>query len=231
MLRLENVSKVYGRGGQTVVALQPTTLHLAAGEYVAVVGPSGSGKSTLLTVLGGMLAPTTGQVFFGGQSLYDLALAKRAALRGKQMGFVFQTFNLISYLSALENVQMPLFLAGLSPRVQRERALAVLDRVGLADRIHHKPSELSVGQQQRVALARTLANDPALILADEPTGNLDPRTREQVLDLFDQFHAEGRTIITVTHDPQAARRANRILCLEAGTVTEFRDPARVMHVA
>jgi putative ABC transport system ATP-binding protein len=218
MLRLDEVSKTFTRRGQAVAALRPTTLEIISGDYVAVVGPSGSGKSTLLTVLGGMLAPTTGKVYLDGQSLYDLSVSGRTELRGKKVGFVFQTFNLVSYLSALENVQVPLYLAGLAPRMQRERAMAVLERVGLGDRVHHKPAELSVGQQQRVALARTLANDPALILADEPTGNLDPQTREQVLALFDEFHAEGRTIVMVTHDPQAAGRACRTLRLEAGAV-------------
>jgi putative ABC transport system ATP-binding protein len=218
MLRLEAVSKTFNRRGQAVAAPRPTTLEIAAGDYVAVVGPSGSGKSTLLTVLGGMLAPTTGKIFLEGQSIYDLSVAARTRLRGRKVGFVFQTFNLVSYLSALENVQVPLYLAGLSPRQQRDRATAVLERVGLGDRVHHKPAELSVGQQQRVALARTLANDPALILADEPTGNLDPQTREQVLGLFDEFHAEGRAIVMVTHDPHGAARAGRTLQLQEGAV-------------
>lgn len=218
MLRLEAVSKTFYRRGQAITALRPTTLEIAGGEYVAVAGPSGSGKSTLLTILGGMLAPTTGKVLLEGQSLYELSVTARTGLRGRKVGFVFQTFNLVSYLSALENVQVPLYLAGLSPCKQRERAMAVLERVGLADRVHHKPSELSVGQQQRVALARTLANNPALILADEPTGNLDPQTREQVLGLFDEFHAEGRTIVMVTHDPHGADRAGRTLRLQEGAV-------------
>jgi putative ABC transport system ATP-binding protein len=231
MLRLEDVSKTFTRRGQAVAALRPTTLEIAAGEYVAVVGPSGSGKSTLLTVLGGMLAPTTGRVFLDGQSLYDLSVSGRTGLRGRKVGFVFQTFNLVSYLSALENVQMPLYLAGLAPGRQRERAIAVLERVGLGDRILHKPSELSVGQQQRVALARTLANDPALILADEPTGNLDPQTRGQVLTLFDEFHAEGRTIVVVTHDPQVASRAGRTLRLEEGSIVGRCQGGGTMKVA
>lgn len=217
MLRLDSASKTFS-GRRAVVALHPTSLELTTGDYVAIVGPSGSGKSTLLTMIGGMLAPTAGQVFLDGQSLYDLSVSARTRLRGQKIGFVFQTFNLVSYLSALENVQVPLYLAGQTPRQQRERALALLERLGLADRAHHKPSELSVGQQQRVALARTLANDPALILADEPTGNLDPHTREQVLQLFDEFHAEGRTVVVVTHDPHVARRARRILTLNDGTV-------------
>jgi putative ABC transport system ATP-binding protein len=218
MVRLEAVGKTFTRRGSVVEALRPTTLEIAAGEYVAVVGPSGSGKTTLLSVLGGMLAPTGGKVVLDGRSLYELSVRSRAELRGRKIGFVFQTFNLLPYLSALENVQIPLYLLGLAPKEQRRRALAVLARVGLADRVHHKPGELSVGQQQRVALARTLANDPALILADEPTGNLDPDTRAHVLDLFAEFNREGRTVVMVTHDPVAARRARRSIRLQAGAV-------------
>lgn len=218
MLRMEAVSKTFTRRGSTVVALRSTNLEITAGEYVAVVGPSGSGKTTLLTVLGGMLTPTSGTVVFEGKALYSLPMRERTELRGRKIGFVFQTFNLVPYLSALENVQVPLYLVGLSQKEQQQRALTVLERVGLADRVHHKPSELSVGQQQRVALARTLVNDPALILADEPTGNLDPDTRVQVLDMLGEFNREGRTVIMVTHDPIAARCARRVLKLEAGAV-------------
>ncbi len=219
MMRLEAVSKTFNRRGSAVVALRPTTLEIAAGEYVAVVGPSGSGKTTLLSVLGGMLAPTSGTVVLDGNSLYGLSVRRRTELRGRKIGFVFQTFNLVPYLSALENVQVPLYLSGLAPKEQRRRAVTVLERVGLADRLHHKPGELSVGQQQRVALARTLANDPALILADEPTGNLDPDTRVQVLEMLGEFNREGRTVIMVTHDPVAARCAHRVLKLQAGAVS------------
>lgn len=231
MLRLQAVSKIFHRRGAAVTALQPTTLEIAAGEYVAVVGPSGSGKTTLLSVVGGMLAPTNGQVILDGHSLYELSVKERTGLRGRKIGFVFQTFNLVPYLTALENVQVPLYLAGISAREQRRRAQSVLERVGLADRVQHKPGQLSVGQQQRVALARTLANDPALILADEPTGNLDPATREQVLELFDGFHAEGRTLVMVTHDPAAAARAQRTLRLEQGSVCADRPGGERLRVA
>jgi putative ABC transport system ATP-binding protein len=220
MLRLEEAGKTYRRGGEVLAALQPTSLEIGAGEYVAVVGPSGCGKSTLLSVVGGMLAPTTGRVLIDGQSLYDLKVSQRAAVRAKRIGFVFQTFNLVPYLSAVENVQVPLYLAGVGPKEQRGRATAALERVGLADRLGHKPSELSVGQQQRVALARTLVNDPALILADEPTGNLDPDTREQVLGLFAEFHGEGRTLVVVTHDPAVAARSRRVLRLAGGSLAD-----------
>jgi putative ABC transport system ATP-binding protein len=167
-----------------------------------------------------MLAPTGGQVILGGRSLYGTSVRERTALRGRRIGFVFQTFNLVPYLTALENVQVPLYLAGVAPKEQRRRALAVLDRVGLGDRIHHKPGELSVGQQQRVALARTLANDPTLILADEPTGSLDPDTRDLVLGFLEEAHGDGRTVVLVTHDPQVAARAGRRLRMDDGQVLD-----------
>ncbi len=224
-MRLEGVSKSYQHRGQLVTALDNASLQITPGDYIAVVGPSGSGKSTLLLVLGGMLAPSSGRAFLNGQSLYDLSPDERAAVRRRKVGFVFQTFNLVPYLTALENVQIPLYLAGLDPTAQRERALALLHRVGLGDRVDHKPSELSIGQQQRVALARVLANDPELILADEPTGNLDPETGVQILDLFDALNDEGRTIVMVTHDPRAAMRAKRVLRLMSGRILADADAA------
>lgn len=218
MFHLESVSKQYQQGDKSVSALDSTTLDIQLGEFIAIVGPSGSGKSTMLTLLGGMLAPTAGKVWFDGQSLYDLSVTGRAELRRLKMGFVFQTFNLIPYLTALENVEVPLLLRGDSKSKQRKRALDLLDQVGLGDRAHHKPNQLSTGQQQRVALARTLANDPCVILADEPTGNLDPETRNQVLSFLSDFHRSGKTIIVVTHDPQVAARAARTLVMNAGCV-------------
>ena len=216
MLKMEKVSKSYRHRGQTVTALDDASFHISKGDFVSVVGPSGSGKSTLLLMLGGMLSPSSGKVLLESQSIYDLTSDNRARLRKKHVGFVFQTFNLVPYLTALENVQVPMFLAGIGEIFQRERAMALLERVGLADRIEHKPRELSVGQQQRVALARMLANDPAVILADEPTGNLDPETSRQIIGFFEEFNAEGRTIVMVTHDPKAAERAKRSLKLEQG---------------
>ncbi len=218
MLRMEAVSKNYNHRSRIVVALEDASLDIAKGEYVCVVGPSGSGKSTLLLILGGMLAPSEGRVFFDGCSLYDLSPDKRAGIRREKMGFVFQTFNLVPYLSALENVQVPLFLAGVNESDQKERATASLERVGLGERLDHKPSELSVGQQQRVALARVLANDPTVILADEPTGNLDPDTSQQIIEFLGELHREGRTIVMVTHDPSAAQRAQRTVRLVEGAI-------------
>jgi putative ABC transport system ATP-binding protein len=169
-------------------------------------------------MLGGMLSPSGGRVLLDGQSVYDLSSDNRARLRRTKVGFVFQTFNLVPYLSAVENVQIPLFLAKVEARAQKARATALLERVGLSDRLDHKPCELSVGQQQRVALARMLANDPAVILADEPTGNLDPETSQQIIAFLEEFNREGRTIVMVTHDPRAAERATRTLRLKGGGI-------------
>ena len=224
MFHLQGITKIYRKRRQEVTAFRADQLDIAAGEYVAVVGPSGSGKTTLLSLLGGMLSPDTGKVLFDGQSLYDLSLNERTQLRRERIGFVFQTFNLIPYLTALENVQVPLYLGGIAASEQRDRATVLLEQVGLGNRLDHKPGELSTGQQQRVALARTLANNPQLILADEPTGNLDPESREAILSLFDGFVREGRTIVMVTHDPAAAERAARKVLLRDGAiVTETSD--------
>src|SRR5512136_1011052 len=219
MLALQSVSKTYKHRGRTVKALDNASLKIDTGEFLAVVGPSGSGKSTLLLTLGGMLSPASGRVLVDGQSLYDMSFEKRAELRRKKIGFVFQTFNLVPYLTALENVQVPLLLAGIDGHTQQERASSLLARLGLADRLDHKPSELSVGQQQRVALARMLANDPAVVLADEPTGNLDPETSGQIIEFLEEVNREGRTVVMVTHDMQAAQRAKRILKLVDGMIT------------
>jgi putative ABC transport system ATP-binding protein len=216
---MENVSKTYRHRGHLVKALDGATLHIAGGDFVSVVGPSGSGKSTLLLMLGGMLSPSEGRVLLQAASVYDLSPRERAKMRREKVGFVFQTFNLVPYLSALENVQVPLFLAKMEEKAQKDRATALLERVGLADRLDHKPGELSVGQQQRVALARMLANDPAVILADEPTGNLDPETSQQIIGFLEEFNTEGKTIVMVTHDPRAAKRAKRTLRLQDGAIT------------
>jgi putative ABC transport system ATP-binding protein len=224
MLKVEGAKKHYKHRGQMVAAMDDIWLDIPEGDFVSVVGPSGSGKSTLLLTLGGMLSPTEGKVYLNGSSLYDLSPDKRARLRREKVGFVFQTFNLIPYLTALENVQIPLFLTGASEIVQREKATALLQRIGLADRLDHKPSELSVGQQQRVALARVLANDPAVVLADEPTGNLDPETGRQIIGFLEEINREGRTVVMVTHDPNAAAKARRTLRLDAGRIVNGHVP-------
>jgi putative ABC transport system ATP-binding protein len=227
MFELQEVRKSYVRRGHSVTALGASSLTIRRGDYVAIVGPSGSGKSTLLSVLGGMLTPDAGKVLLDGVSLYGLPVAKRTGFRRERIGFVFQSFNLVPYLTALENVQIPLYLAGMPAADQQVRAEELLARVGLGERLHHKPSELSIGQQQRVALARTLANDPPVILADEPTGNLDPDSRRMVLDFFDQLHDEGRTILVVTHDAIVANRAKRLFHLADGAITEQSEPSKI----
>lgn len=231
MLTMENVTKSYRHRRGTVAALDGANVTIEAGEFVSLVGPSGSGKSTLLLMLGGMLSPTSGRVLLRDSSIYDLRPNERARLRKDNVGFVFQTFNLVPYLTAVENVKLPLFLAGVKPAEQAARAAALLDRVGLGDRMDHKPSELSIGQQQRVALARMLANEPALILADEPTGNLDPDTASQMIGFFEQFNQEGKTIVMVTHDPRAAARARRKLRIEGGKIVDDQPLAVDLQVA
>ena len=219
MLKIEDVSKNYSHRGQVVRALRGVTLEIQKGDFVSVAGPSGSGKSTLLLILGGMLTPSEGRVLLDGQSLYDLTPDERAGIRRRKIGFVFQTFNLVPYLSAIENVEIPLFLAGgVDGSSQKKRAAGLLERVGLADRLDHKPSELSVGQQQRVALARVLANEPEIVLADEPTGNLDPDTSRDIIAFLDEINQEGRTVVMVTHDPGAAKKARKTLRLIEGDV-------------
>jgi len=231
MLRMDSVSKKYLHRGQYVTALDNASVTIPRGDFVSLVGPSGSGKSTLLLMLGGMLSPTSGQVFLEGESLYALSPNGRAELRKRKLGFVFQTFNLVPYLTALENVQVPLYLAGVELAAQQEQATALLERLGLGERLHHKPCELSVGQQQRVALARMLANDPAVVLADEPTGNLDPDTSRQIIEFFEQINDEGKTIVMVTHDPRAAGRARRTLRLADGQIVPETLATEQLHVA
>jgi putative ABC transport system ATP-binding protein len=218
VIRMEAVSKHYHHRGQLVKALDGADLDVKEGEFVSIVGPSGSGKSTLLLSLGGMLTPTSGSVHLNGQSLYDLSPDHRARTRRQKIGFVFQTFNLIPYLTALENVQVPLMLARTDGSTQDRVAVSLLERVGLAGRLHHKPSELSVGQQQRVALARMLVNDPEIVLADEPTGSLDPDTTSEITEFLVELNSDGKTIIMVTHNQETAARAQRMLWLVEGKV-------------
>jgi len=216
MIVTQSLVKTYGKGKKEVAGLSGVDLTVESGEYVAIVGPSGSGKTTLLLSLGGLIHPTSGKVIIDGTSIYDLKPADRIEMRRSRIGFLFQTFNLIPYLTAMENTEAPLMVAGKSREEQDTIARATLERVGLGDRLHHKPSELSVGQQQRVALARTLANSPSIILADEPTGNLDPATVESVADMLNDLNEEGITIVMVTHDPRMASRARRVAELVDG---------------
>jgi len=220
-LTMQSITVEYNLRGQTIKALDDVNLSVASGEFLALVGPSGSGKSTLLQVLGGILSPAAGKVEIDGTSLYDLTADERAIFRRTRLGFVFQTFNLIPYLTARENVQVPMMLNRDPKDVQGERVDYLLKKVGLKDRMFHKPSELSVGQQQRVALARTLANDPKIILADEPTGALDPETSLQVISFLKDLNQEGRTVIMVTHDPEMAAMALRSVRLVDGMIASL----------
>lgn len=227
MYRLENVTKRYLRRAEEVVAFEAPELSIDTGEFVAIIGPSGSGKTTLLSMLGGMLAPSTGEVWLDGEPLYARSVVERARLRRERIGFVFQSFNLVPYLTALENVQVPLCVAGVADDEQVPRAVQLLEGLGLSDRLGHKPSELSVGQQQRVALARTLVHSPRIILADEPTGNLDPSSRAAVLETFHTLHGAGTTIVLVTHDPVVAEQADRRLTIQSGRLVGVAVATRV----
>ena len=218
VIDVREVTKVYQLGAVRVDALRGVSFKIARGEYVAIMGPSGSGKSTLMNLLGCLDRPTSGRYLLDGVDVSALGDDALANIRLRKLGFVFQGFNLLARTSALRNVGLPLFYAGLGARERDARAAAQLAAVGLADRADHKPSELSGGQQQRVAIARALVNDPAVLLADEPTGNLDSQTSEELMALFGELHAAGRTIIMVTHDEEVARHAKRIVRLRDGRI-------------
>jgi putative ABC transport system ATP-binding protein len=224
IVRLEAVSKVYATGALAVRALHDVTLRINRGEYVAVVGPSGSGKSTLMNILGCLDVVTDGQYWLNGIDVEDMSEAELAAVRNQQIGFVFQQFNLLPSLSALRNVELPLCYAGRPRHERRDRALRALDRVGLADRVDHRPAELSGGQQQRVAIARALVTEPALILADEPTGNLDSHSSEDVMSVLAELNAAGRTIVLITHDHGLAQNAHRTVSVLDGVVRSDAAP-------
>jgi len=219
LLHLKAITKEYQLGKTTVRALRGLDLAIDAGEIVAIMGPSGSGKSTLMHILGALDVPTDGLALIDGQDLQALKERKLVALRGRRIGFVFQTFNLIQTLSAQRNVELPMVFQGVSKRERARRARDLLARVGLSERVHHKPSELSGGERQRVAVARALANEPEIILADEPTGNLDTESGQSILELLRDLSVEdGKTVILVTHDPEAADIANRVIRLRDGVV-------------
>jgi putative ABC transport system ATP-binding protein len=215
---VSDVTKTYVLGDVKVEALRGVTFTIRRGEYVAIMGPSGSGKSTLMNLLGCLDRPTSGTYLLDGIDVSTLGDDQLAAIRLKKLGFVFQGFNLLARTSALKNVALPLFYAGLGSRARNAAAAAQLTEVGLGDRLDHKPSELSGGQQQRVAIARALVNDPAVLLADEPTGNLDTQTSEEIMALFQQLNAGGRTVIMVTHDEDVAGHAKRIIRLRDGRI-------------
>jgi putative ABC transport system ATP-binding protein len=218
VIRLTDVRKVYRMGDSEVEALKGITLEIKAGELVAIMGPSGSGKSTLMNILGCLDRVTSGTYELDGRLVSDRDDAELAKVRNRQVGFVFQNFNLLPRMTALRNVEQPLLYAGVSPRERRRRAEEALHRVGLGDRMHHKPNELSGGQRQRVAIARAIVTQPAIILADEPTGALDSRTGEEILALFQDLNREGATVIIVTHDPEVAAHVNRVIRVRDGMI-------------
>ena len=224
MIELEDIEKTYTRPGAAPVhALAGVSLRIASGEFVAIVGTSGSGKSTLMNIIGTLDQPTAGRYRFERTDVAQLDVAAQARFRNRHLGFVFQAFHLLRRASALENVELPLLYSGNEPPAGAGRR--ALEAVGLADRLHHKPTELSGGQQQRVAIARALVNEPTLLLADEPTGNLDPKSADDILDLFEALNRNGRTVILVTHDQRVAARARRVIRIDAGRVAsdEVRD--------
>ena len=218
IIELKDVRKFYDMGAEQVRALNGVDLAIERGEYVAIMGPSGSGKSTLMNLLGCLDTPSAGSYVLNGTAVEKLSDHELAAIRNKEIGFVFQTFNLLARTDALQNVELPLVYSGMPRRERRERAAKALERVGLADRASHQPNELSGGQRQRVAIARALVNEPSILLADEPTGNLDSATSEDIMKLFAALHGQGNTVILVTHEQDIAAHANRRILLRDGKV-------------
>ncbi len=220
MINLKNIYKIYKLGDNDVYALDNVSLHIAAHEFVSIIGPSGSGKSTLMNILGCLDVPTKGEYLLEGKDISKKTDDELAEIRNNTIGFVFQGFNLLPKLDAVENVELPLIYQNISAKERRERATKALESVGLGKRIHHKPTELSGGQQQRVAIARALVTNPPIILADEPTGNLDSKSGKEVMEIFKELHANGNTIILITHDSGVAAQAKRVVKIQDGKLYE-----------
>ena len=228
VIDIENITKHYVMGEETVHALRGVSLQIRRNEYLAIMGPSGSGKSTLMNMLGCLDTPSSGRYFFNGKDVSSMNDDELAAIRNHEIGFVFQTFNLLPRSTSLRNVELPLIYAGIEPEIREEKAAEALRDVGLGDRLQHKPNELSGGQRQRVAIARALVNDPSIILADEPTGNLDSKTGEEIMQLLENLYQRGNTIILVTHEPDIARHARRTVFLRDGLV-ESDEPSAMAN--
>jgi len=220
MLQVNNLVKVYRTGNITVTAIKGVSFSIPAGSFVSIMGPSGSGKSTLMNVLGCLDTPTEGQYFLDGIDVSSLEEKDLAIVRNKKIGFVFQVFNLLPRISCLRNVELPMIYAGIDKKARKRKAQEALERVGLAHRANHRPNEISGGERQRVAIARALVNNPAIIMADEPTGNLDTRAGEEAMAIFQELHQEGATIVLVTHEPEIARHTQRILYFRDGQLKE-----------
>jgi putative ABC transport system ATP-binding protein len=218
LIKLQNISRLYEMGSETIHALRDVSLEIERGEYVAIMGPSGSGKSTLMNLLGCLDTPSSGTYELNGANVSEMDDNELAEIRNREIGFVFQTFNLLPRSNALRNVELPLIYSGMGGEERRRVALETLSNVGLADRVHHKPNEMSGGQRQRVAVARALVNKPSIILADEPTGNLDSKTGEEIMGLFEALSRKGNTIFVVTHEEDIARHARRILRIRDGLI-------------
>ena len=218
IIRIRDLAREYVMGTERILALRGVTLDIQRNEYLAIMGPSGSGKSTMMNVIGCLDTPTAGEYWLNGEEVSRLSDDALARVRNREIGFVFQTFNLLPRATALHNVELPLIYAGVRGRERRERAAAVLERVGLANRMDHRPNELSGGQRQRVAIARALVNQPSILLADEPTGNLDSVTSEEIMEVFAALHTAGQTVVMVTHEPDIAARAERRIVLRDGRI-------------
>ena len=229
-IRLRDIKKIYQMGGQELAALNGINLDIKRGEFAALMGPSGSGKSTLMNILGCLDRPTVGSYELEGKEVAHLSDDELAVMRNQHIGFVFQNFNLLSRISSLENVALPLVYAGVGVSERRKRAQQVLEAVGLGDRAEHMPNELSGGQRQRVAIARALVNNPEIIMADEPTGNLDTKSTKEIMEIFQEMHGRGKTIILVTHEPEIAVCANRQLLVRDGVITRDEGKGVVLDV-
>ena len=220
LLKLENICKKYNQGELAVMALKDINLNIEDGEFVSIMGTSGSGKSTMMNILGCLDSPTSGKYFFEGEGVAKFNETRLAEVRNKKIGFVFQSFNLLPKLSSVENVELPMVYAGVGRKKRREKAIEALTKVGLEKRIFHKPNELSGGQRQRVAIARALVNDPSIIMADEPTGNLDTKSTYEIMDIFQKLNNEGVTVVMVTHEPDVAQFTKRIVVFKDGCIID-----------